>query len=59
MQRVRARAGTCKAYDPLSGLASCKVFKRHTIRRGVSGVQWRAVATDKAGNVDKEFGFYR
>ena len=56
MNNVNARAGKCRAFDPLSGVASCVV---HKFRVGRHLVRWTAVATDRAGNVEKVFGHYR
>ena len=59
MRAIHPRAGTCRAYDPLSGVASCVVQKQRLTRHGVTRVRWTAIATDKAGNAVKRFGTYR
>jgi adhesin/invasin len=59
MRVVHARAGTCRAYDPLSGTQSCVVHKTRRTRAGVSTVHWVAIATDRAGNVEKTYGVYK
>jgi hypothetical protein len=59
MRTVNARAGKCSAYDPLSGVQSCVVHKTRTTSRGVTTVRWIAIATDRAGNVEKRYGVYK
>ncbi|HWA66865.1 MAG TPA: hypothetical protein VG899_10910 [Mycobacteriales bacterium] len=59
IQRVHPRAGTCRAYDPLSGVQSCVVQRTRVHHRGFTIVRWIARATDHAGNVAKDFGSYR
>jgi len=49
----------CHATDAVSGVAGCRITRRHHTRKGIRHIRWRAVATDVAGNVHVIHGHYR
>jgi hypothetical protein len=49
----------CHATDAVSGVASCRIIRRHHVHNGIRYVRWTAIATDRAGNTHTIHGHYR